>query len=74
MDIDVDGELQKAEDVMKDAKSALLASGFTEEQLENLSRYVRAGIAHSHYAVAKANREIKSESACDPGTFQLRVL
>jgi hypothetical protein len=68
MPIDVEGELQKATDNMHEAMDSLLGAGFPEGQLEHLNRYVQSAIAHSHWAIAKANREIKNE-----GTFQKSV-
>ena len=63
MAIDVDGELQKAAENMEVAMESLMKAGFTQEQLDHLSRYVQAAIAHSHWSIAKAGREIRSEAA-----------
>ncbi len=53
---------------MDDAEFALLKAGFTEEQLEHISKYVYFAIAHSQYSILKADREIRSEA-----TFQTKV-
>jgi hypothetical protein len=74
MQFDLDDELRKTEEDKNTAASALLKVGFTEEQLEQLSRYVHASIAHRQYSILKAGREIRSESAFQPGAFQSKIV
>ena len=73
---DLDEEIQEAAENMQEALENLLQEGFTEKQVEHLGRYVAAAIVHSQYVILRANREIKSESesACQPGAFQSKVL
>ena len=74
MSIDVDEELLKVEEDVNTAASALRKTGFTQEQLEQLEKFVYALIAHSQYSIIKAKRAISSESAMSPGEFQSKVL
>lgn len=83
MQIDLEQELRRTEEDMSIAASSLRDAGFTEEQMEQLGRYVHAAIAHNHYAILKAGREVraeataqdfKSESAFQPGAFQTKVV
>ena len=74
MTINLDEEMQKAEENMQEALETLVEEGFTKKQVEHLARYVAASIVRSQYAILKANPEIKSESAFQPGAFQSKVL
>jgi hypothetical protein len=70
----VEEEIRKAEDSIDAAKAALLASGFTTEQIEQLGRFVMSSIALIQYGIMKADKDIKSESAFQPGSFQTKVV
>ncbi len=72
--MNLEGEIQKAEESIAEAKAALLESGITAEQMEHLGKFVLASIALTQYHIANAAQNIKSESAFQPGSFQTKVL
>jgi hypothetical protein len=71
---DLDEDIQKAAEDMQEALQTLVNEGFTKKQVEHLAKYVAASILRNQCAILKANREIKGESACQPGAFQTKVL
>lgn len=77
MSIDVDGEMLKFEQRMQTAQDALIELGFPADQWDLVNEFIQAAIAHSHYAISKAGRNIKKESAepaFERGGFQTGVL
>jgi hypothetical protein len=74
MSIDLKEEIEKAQSDIKNATNALLKLGFTEEQMDQLGRFVHARIALVQYGILKADKDIKRESALQPGGFQTKVL
>jgi hypothetical protein len=74
MTISLDDDIQKSAGDRQEALETLLEEGFTKKQVEHLARYVAASILHNQLVILKTNREIKSESACQPGAFQTKVL
>lgn len=74
MSADGDEEIRKCRESIAESKDALLASGFTAEQVEHLGKFVLASIGLIQYEIVKAGEDIKSESAFRPGEFQTKVL
>jgi Holliday junction resolvasome RuvABC DNA-binding subunit len=57
--INIDEELKKATKAMNDATEALLNLGFSEDQWEQISKYIAFAIIHGQwqYAKARANQQ-----------------
>jgi hypothetical protein len=72
--VNANEEVKEAQESIEEARSALLASGFTAEQMEQLGKFVLASISLVQYAILEAAQDIKSESAFQPGAFQTKVL
>jgi Holliday junction resolvasome RuvABC DNA-binding subunit len=74
MSVNLEEEINNAQADIQNATNALLKLGFTEEQMEQLARSVHARIALIQYGILKADKDIKRESAFQPGQFQTKVL
>jgi hypothetical protein len=72
--MNINEEIQNAKDSIVASRSALLDSGITDDQMEQLGRFVHASIALIQYGIMKAAQDIKIESAFQPGSFQTKVL
>jgi hypothetical protein len=72
--MNVNEEIQRAQESVEEARTALLASGFTPEQMEHLGRFVLASISLIQYGILEASQDIKRESASQPGSFQTKVV
>jgi hypothetical protein len=71
---DLDEEIQKAKESIEESRSALLKSGFTAEQMEQLGKFVLASVSLIQYGIVRADKDIKGESAFQPGSFQTKVV